>query len=104
MNTPFAIGSKLWPGLSKLIEESGEVQQIIGKLIATGGETNHWFEGNLALRIEEELGDLLAAIDFVLDHNPVLNRETVAQRYLEKKKRFNSWHENEIPLPEKTNA
>lgn len=29
----FSIGSKRWPGISKLIEECGEVLQIAGKLM-----------------------------------------------------------------------
>lgn len=27
----YAIGSKKWPGLTKLIEEAGEVLQVVGK-------------------------------------------------------------------------
>ena len=31
---PYSIGSDVWPGLSKLAEESGEVVQVIGKIVA----------------------------------------------------------------------
>jgi hypothetical protein len=34
---PFAIGSDAWPGTSKLLEEQGELVQVLGKLMATGG-------------------------------------------------------------------
>jgi hypothetical protein len=38
---PYSIGSTVWPGLSKLVEEMGEVGQVVGKLIATGGDPAH---------------------------------------------------------------
>lgn len=38
----FAIGSPVWPGLSKLAEEAGETLQVVGKLMGTGGESAHW--------------------------------------------------------------
>lgn len=58
----YGIGSSYWNGLAKLNEEAGELIQILGKLLATGG-TDHW-EGDLRPRLVEELGDLRAAIDF----------------------------------------
>ncbi len=33
----FSIGSDIWPGISKLIEEAAEVGQVCGKLIGSGG-------------------------------------------------------------------
>lgn len=33
----FSLGSRTWPGLSKLVEECGEVLQIAGKIMGTGG-------------------------------------------------------------------
>lgn len=47
MTTKFAIGAQEWPGISKLIEEAGEVQQVCGKLLATYGETKHWDKSDL---------------------------------------------------------
>jgi len=35
----FSIGSAVWPGVSKVIEEMGELQQVLGKLIAVAGDT-----------------------------------------------------------------
>ena len=57
----FSIGSKLWPGVSKVIEEMGELQQVLGKLIAVAGETKHW-DGDLRPKLIEEIGDLRAAL------------------------------------------
>lgn len=103
VKTPFAIGSKVWPGLSKLMEECGEVLQIVGKIVGTGGDTKHWAEENLATRLEEELGDALAAINFVMDNNPQLRRSAILLRCLEKQQRFEQWHAEPIPpiSPEK---
>ncbi len=63
----YAMGSKHVPGLSKLIEECGEVLQVAGKIIATNGSREHWDgAGDLYGRLEAELGDLSAAIEFVI--------------------------------------
>lgn len=86
---PYSIGSELWPGLSKLSEEAGEVIQVVGKLIATGGEEQHWDGSNLRKRLAEELGDLLAAIEFVALKNGLADTFTRAE---EKLKLFEKWH------------
>lgn len=97
MQTPFAIGSKLWAGLSKLIEEAGEVTQVCGKLLATGGNPEHWDGSNLRLRLEEEIADLTAACDFVRQVNG-LDQERIASRVQEKLALFKKWHaEQEHP-------
>jgi hypothetical protein len=57
---PFGIGADTWPGLAKLAEEASEVIQIIAKLIATGGRTDHWSGMDLGKALEDELGDLEA--------------------------------------------
>ncbi len=96
---PFSIGQNIWPGISKLIEECGEVLQICGKLIATGGRTDHWSGLNLAEELGNELGDLLAAIDFVHAHNPLNDDHggaygwrSVERRHQEKFLLFQRWH------------
>lgn len=66
---PYSIGSDLWPGLSKLVEECGEVVQVVGKLIATGGDASHWDGTDLRERLTEELADLMAAVVFVSEAN-----------------------------------
>jgi NTP pyrophosphatase (non-canonical NTP hydrolase) len=75
----FAIGSETWPGISKLVEELGEVAQVAGKLIATGGEVRHWDGTDLRTRLEDELADLEAAIKFVMQHNR-LDADRIAER------------------------
>jgi hypothetical protein len=59
----FAMATKVWPGTVKLIEEMGELQQVLGKLIMTGGDTKHW-SGDLRPRLVEELADVMAALQF----------------------------------------
>jgi len=89
----FAIGDKEWPGISKLTEEMGEALQTIGKLIGSGGSTEHWDGGeDLKVRLENELADTLAAIEFV-SRNCKLDQSRMRQRVEMKMARFDRWHE-----------
>lgn len=99
MNTPFAIGSRIWPGLSKLIEEAGEVSQVCGKLLGTGGVAKHWDGSDLRSRLEEELSDLLAACMFVVEANG-LDLNAITARHWEKLQRFRQWHIAGDPPPD----
>lgn len=94
----FAIGSPKWPGLSKLSEESGEVVQIIGKLMGTGGEPMHWEGTDLRVRLQEEIADALAASDFVVAMNPELDVLAIEARRAKKLKLFYEWHKAGDPL------
>jgi hypothetical protein len=91
----FAIGAKHWPGISKLIEEMGEAQQVCGKLLGTDGEEEHWDGSNLRIRLEDELADLQAAIDFVIIKNH-LDSSRVHARVIAKQMTFNVWHTDEL--------
>jgi NTP pyrophosphatase (non-canonical NTP hydrolase) len=97
----FAIGDKQWPGISKLVEEAGEVLQVCGKLQGTGGQVNHWDGTDLKVRLEEELGDLVAAIDFVVDHCDV-DGGAVERRAAKKRSLFREWHNQQPLLPAPT--
>lgn len=88
----FEIGSKEWPGLSKVIEECGEVLQVAGKLMGSKGDPNHFDGTNLTLRLEEELGDLLAAIDFFMGYANDVSMFNIQQRKQAKYKVFYGWH------------
>ncbi len=87
---PYSIGSHHWTGLSKLIEESGEVVQVCGKILGTGGRLNHWDGTNLQERLEEELAVLQAAIRFVIVQNG-LSPRTITTRTEAKVKQFETW-------------
>jgi NTP pyrophosphatase (non-canonical NTP hydrolase) len=94
----FGIGSRRWPGVAKLLEEMGELQQELAKLVATGGGTEHWDgNGDLRDRIENEMGDVIAAIFYAMAHNPQLRSHVVRARADLKEQRFNRWHEQELP-------
>src|ERR1700721_566944 len=88
---PYSIGHPLWNGLSKLIEEGGEVVQVCGKLIGTGGKVNHWDGSNLCERLHEEMADLMAAIRYVAEKNALLDPELDA-RVDRKLKLFKTWN------------
>jgi NTP pyrophosphatase (non-canonical NTP hydrolase) len=91
----FSIGSQFWPGASKLIEETGELQQVLGKLIATAGDTKHWEGKDLKERLIEELGDVLGAIRFFQTKNCNLNEhDAIEQRACAKYCTFLKWHGN----------
>lgn len=77
------------------MEEMGELQQVFGKLIALDGVENydHWDGTNLVERMTEELGDVLAAITFVVDNNEVLSRGDIQQRCVRKIDQFDKWHD-----------
>lgn len=94
----FAIGSTVWPGLSKLIEEAGEVQQVCGKLLGTGGAHAHWDGTDLRVRLEDEIADVMAACMFVQEAN-MLNNRRIEERILTKLATFQKWHRDQVPLP-----
>jgi hypothetical protein len=91
MTKPYCIGSDEWNGLSKLIEELGELQQVCGKLIGSEGNLDNWGV-DLKEKFIEELGDVSAAMDFFVVRNfdgyDITRIE--AQRCL-KYDRFNKW-------------
>ena len=93
----FSIGSNVWPGISKLVEECGEVLQICGKLVGTGGEPNHWDGSNLTERLQDEMADVIAAIWFVAKANE-LDEAAIQKRVYEKTRQFYRWQETPEPL------
>jgi NTP pyrophosphatase (non-canonical NTP hydrolase) len=93
MTAPFGIGAEVWPGLAKAAEEAGELLQVVGKLIATGGEPAHYDGSDLRMRLVEECGDLLAAIGYLTAANGIADE--VAERATRKRDLFQSWHDTE---------
>lgn len=89
----FNFGGELWPGTSKLIEECGELTQVLAKLIGNRGKTDYWGEVNLSERLEEELGDVIAAVTFFIDTNG-LDGDKIIQRSIDKLTKFDNWHKN----------
>ena len=93
----FAFGDKEWPGLAKLNEESGELVQVIGKLMMTHGNRKYWENVDLRQCLIEEMADQAAAIGFVVDHvlteNEILAFE---ERRAQKRARFEQWHSEQM--------
>ncbi len=94
---PYSIGSDLWPGLSRLAEEAGEVIQVVGKLIGSHGENGHWDGSDLRDLMWTELADLQAAISFVIDKND-LDWAMINERRESKRARYERWHQNGIAV------
>jgi NTP pyrophosphatase (non-canonical NTP hydrolase) len=65
----FGFGTESWPGAAKLLEEMGEVIQVLGKLIVNGGSTDYWGDRDLHQLFIEELGDLQATLIFFREEN-----------------------------------
>ncbi len=86
----FMIGAEQWNGLSKLNEEAGEVVQVIGKILGTGGQNVHWNIPDLRAKLIEEMGDCYAAILFVANHNNLLGEVVKQAQY--KLQRFEKWN------------
>jgi len=97
----FALGdrSKLsktirdWSGISKLIEECSELVVVCGKLIQSRGERKHW-SGDLVDMMHDEIADVLAAIEWVVEH-AMLDRDRIKARRNEKLLKYREWHEGQ---------
>lgn len=99
MNNPhhFQFGSLVYPGLAKLVEEGGEVQEVAGKLMATGGEPEHWDGSRLNIRIAEEVADLSAACRVFFQLNGYDGAPWVLEREQHKYHLFLQWHRDNLP-------
>lgn len=61
--------------LAVLLEELGEAQQMVGKILRHGFESvnpDRPDEDTNRARLENELGDVLVAIDFLVDYGDIL--------------------------------
>lgn len=76
-------------GVAKLIEECGELQQVLGKRLACWDQDEHWDGTNLLDRMTEEMGDVLAAIRFVAQQYGI--SDDVLTRSRSKRALFNKW-------------
>jgi NTP pyrophosphatase (non-canonical NTP hydrolase) len=88
----FGFGTDSWPGAAKLMEEAGEVVQVISKLIVNGGDTNYWGDRDLHQLMIEELGDLAATLIFFGEQNfNEEDRNRIAERAQLKLERYAVW-------------
>jgi len=93
-NRTMSLGSDVLPGLSKLMEEMGEVQQVCGKLVQVGGSREYWGGVDLYERLQEELADLLCAVTFVIEHNG-FDKDAIVDRVERKLELYEEWHKEQ---------
>lgn len=94
--------SARWPGIAKMIEELGEVLQVLGKILGQPRpvddeftKPDHGWRGeNLRALLEDEVGDALAAADFVMRLEK-LDREKIEKRRAKKLAQFSLWAHNQ---------
>jgi NTP pyrophosphatase (non-canonical NTP hydrolase) len=80
-------------GLTKLTEECGELIQIAAKKSAFMDKCNHPDgKGQLNIRLEHEISDVMASINFVTE-SLQLNVDRINNRAARKLKRFKRWNE-----------
>lgn len=77
-------------GLHKLVEESGELQQVVGKILAYPEGEHPDGAGNLRSRMQEELADVLACCAFVIEKMD-LNAEFINKRKWQKISKYKKW-------------
>jgi len=65
---PYGIGSDTWPGLSRLAADAAQVARVARTIISTGNDTDQ-DEAVQRESLQEQLGDLRAAIDYVIGKN-----------------------------------
>lgn len=91
----YTIGSDVWPGLSKVLEEMDELGIVLAKIIGAGGSTEYWGEIDLRENLVEELGDVMATIKYFAEHNLTQEeRDALYIRSYVKHDRFNDWNNN----------
>ena len=71
-----------WKGYYKVIEESGELGQVLGKLV-------YQQDAQTIQNLHDEIGDTLATLEYFIKHNG-LDRDMIVKRFEKKMKRFES--------------
>lgn len=79
-----------WKGIFKVQEEMGELAQVLGKLAVFPTGLHPDGKGPLKPRLEEEIGDVLAAISYFMTENG-LDHAAIDKRLLEKHAKFKEW-------------
>ena len=83
-------------GLTKLVEECGELTQIAAKKMAYMNLDVHPDNGgSMKQRLEEEMGDVMAAVSFVIA-SLGLDNEAIMKRADEKTRLFVKWENHEL--------
>lgn len=82
-----------WPGVAKAMEEMGELQQPLGKLVMVDGRDEVHWSGPLRQPILDEAADVAAAVEFLVDNNyDYEDRAYFQARKAAKLRKFEEWH------------
>ena len=95
---PYGIGSDTWPGLSRLAAEAAQVVRVACTIIGTGNDT-HQDAAVQRESLQQELGDLRAAIDYVIGKN-ALDWGAVNKRRDRKRSQYERGIDEDRPLPQ----
>ncbi len=79
-----------WEGVFKIVEETGELLQLLGKLGPFPDGQHPDGKGDLRLRIEDELADVMASILWIAAHNG-FDAEKLHERTEAKIRQYNAW-------------
>jgi hypothetical protein len=86
-----------WKGIFKVLEEMGELQQVLGKLCVFP-DGKHPDGTDLIRRLEEEVVDVTAALAYFVENTPVpLNGEHMDKRMIDKYEKFNAYSLSGVP-------
>jgi NTP pyrophosphatase (non-canonical NTP hydrolase) len=80
-------------GLTKLMEECGELTQVAAKMIAFPNDNHPDGGPPLRQRLEEEIADVCAAVAFVADILK-LDANRIMTRGDQKRAMFEEWHKD----------
>lgn len=88
----FQLDDARWPGVAKVIEETGELGQVFGKLISCGGLLQYpWGGPSFKEKLEEEIGDVLGALFYMMNQCDEIDANVIVQRAANKTHLFERW-------------
>lgn len=88
-------------GLTKLVEELGELSQIAAKKMAYMNIDNHPDKkGSMKKRLENEMGDVLASIQYVVGKLE-LDMDRIVERSDCKIEVYLAWEKDQVPADSK---
>jgi hypothetical protein len=82
---PYGLGSGTWPGLAALSADAAQVLLAVRAIIAAGDDPGH--QAALRDSLQDRLGDLRAAIDYVIGRN-ALDWDAVNRRRDRRRSRY----------------
>jgi hypothetical protein len=87
---PYSIGSDTWPGLATLAADAAQVVEVVSAITGNGDDTGP-DAARLRESLQDQLGDLRAAIDYVIGKN-ALDWNAINRRRDRKRSRYERDH------------